>query len=137
MADQGNVGAVDLHGLCPGALGHGPFGFGWDDAVLLGDQVPAGDGLPGGHSGRGDECREGSGALQSGHAFGDSPGQVLGEEPGEVGRVDVRIGVSVGRSRERADDQGRCLNIVYSNPGKITKGGFFPAGVNVAVRTSS
>jgi hypothetical protein len=32
---------------------------------------------------------------------------------------------------------GDVLNIVYLNPGKVTKGGFFPAGLNGAIRTSS
>jgi hypothetical protein len=32
---------------------------------------------------------------------------------------------------------GDVLNIVYLNPGTVTKGGFFPAGVNGAINTSS
>ena len=31
---------------------------------------------------------------------------------------------------------GSVLNIVYLNPAKVTKGGFFPAGVNGAINTS-
>ena len=31
---------------------------------------------------------------------------------------------------------GQVLNIVYLNPGKVTKGGFYPNGVNGAVNTS-
>ncbi|MET0426784.1 MAG: ferritin-like domain-containing protein [Actinoplanes sp.] len=31
---------------------------------------------------------------------------------------------------------GKVLNIVYLNPGKVSKGGFYPAGVNGAVRVS-
>jgi hypothetical protein len=30
----------------------------------------------------------------------------------------------------------RVLNIVYLNPHKVSKGGFFPAGVHGAIRTS-
>jgi hypothetical protein len=29
------------------------------------------------------------------------------------------------------------LNVVYLNPGAVSKGGFFPAGVHGAVRTST
>jgi hypothetical protein len=29
------------------------------------------------------------------------------------------------------------LNIVYLNPGKVSKGGFYPAGVNGELNTSS
>ena len=32
---------------------------------------------------------------------------------------------------------GDVLNIVYLNPGKVSKGGFYPAGLNGAIRTSS
>ena len=32
---------------------------------------------------------------------------------------------------------GDVLNIVYLNPGEVTKGGFFPTGVNGSIRTSS
>ncbi|MDH2444975.1 ferritin-like domain-containing protein [Amnibacterium sp. CER49] len=32
---------------------------------------------------------------------------------------------------------GQVLNVVYLNPGAVSKGGFFPAGVNGAVRTST
>ena len=32
---------------------------------------------------------------------------------------------------------GQVLNIVYLNPGKVTKGGFFPGGVNGDIRTSA
>ena len=32
---------------------------------------------------------------------------------------------------------GQVLNIVYLNPGKTTKGGFFPKGVNGAINTSA
>jgi hypothetical protein len=32
---------------------------------------------------------------------------------------------------------GQVLNIVYLNPGKVSKGGFFPQGVNGAIRTSA
>ncbi|MGI8840208.1 MAG: hypothetical protein ACR2F8_05425, partial [Caulobacteraceae bacterium] len=31
---------------------------------------------------------------------------------------------------------GQVLNIVYLNPGNVTSGGFFPFGVNGAIRTS-
>jgi hypothetical protein len=32
---------------------------------------------------------------------------------------------------------GQVLNIVYLNPGTVSKGGFFPNGVNGAIRTSA
>jgi len=41
-----------------------------------------------------------------------------------------RNGLAFSRSADRV------LNIVYLNPGKTNKGGFFPAGVNGAIRTS-
>jgi hypothetical protein len=32
---------------------------------------------------------------------------------------------------------GQVLNVVYLTPEKVSKGGFFPDGVNGSVRTSS
>ncbi len=32
---------------------------------------------------------------------------------------------------------GDVLNIVYLNPGAVDKGGFYPAGLNGEIRTSS
>jgi len=40
-------------------------------------------------------------------------------------------GIAFGRSA------GQVLNIVYLNPGRTTKGGFFPHGVNGAINTSA
>ena len=31
---------------------------------------------------------------------------------------------------------GQVLNVVYLNPGKVTSGGFYPAGVNGAIKES-
>ncbi len=42
-------------------------------------------------------------------------------------------GDSIVYSRSAAD----VLNIVYLNPGKVSKGGFYPAGLNGSIRTSS
>jgi hypothetical protein len=37
---------VDLLGMGAHAMGHEPFGRGRDGVILVGDQVPGGDGLP-------------------------------------------------------------------------------------------
>ncbi len=50
-----------------------------------------------------------------------------------VGNLVPANGDSIVYSRSGGD----VLNIVYLNPGEVSKGGFFPSGVNGTIRTSS
>ncbi|MFI5843164.1 ferritin-like domain-containing protein [Catenuloplanes sp. NPDC051500] len=71
-----------------------------------------------------------SGARNILDGYGDEDQGIIRDHNANINPTD-KNGINFSRSYDRV------LNIVYLNPGKVTKGGFYPAGVNGSLNTSS
>ncbi|WP_198153925.1 ferritin-like domain-containing protein [Catenuloplanes japonicus] len=71
-----------------------------------------------------------SGARNILDGYGDEDQGIIRDRNANINPTD-KNGINFSRSYDRV------LNIVYLNPGQVTKGGFYPAGVNGSLNTSS
>ena len=63
-------------------------------------------------------------------------GVVLSTSKGKGKKAVANIVPTDGNGIAFSRTPGQVLNVVYLNPGKVDRGGFFPAGVNGDVRVS-